>query len=364
MSRIKELQEKLKIWREAYYNLDPIVPDDVYDAAKDELASLDPKNTEVTAVGASAPNGSIWEKVRHEIPMGSLAKVNSWEEFVEWTKPVESQEFFFTHKLDGSSMELVYVNGELKRCVTRGDGIIGEDVTANVSKVPNIPKTLQGFSATIRGEIIMEKAVFKEKYSEEYANPRNTAAAKVREKKNSGADCENLKFYAYWMDSNDKPTTYRNMMHSLRRLGFNVPEFEVGDVQAMRAEFEKTKENRLSIPYEIDGVVVSVNDLVKLDEMGSQNMRPLGQIAWKFDAAKRETRIRSVKWQVGPSGRITPVAVVDPVNIGGVVITNISLHNMWLFRDLNLHEGDRVLVSRRNDVIPYIERNLEMEEAA
>lgn len=362
MSREDELRAKLKAWREAYYNLDPQVPDDVYDAAKDELASIKPDDEEVVAVGAAVPMHSVWEKVTHGIPMGSLSKANTREEFEKWAESTGEKEFFFTHKMDGSSMELVYIDGVLMRCVTRGDGIVGEDVTANVSRIPNIPQKLKSSVAMIvRGEIVMEKATFKEKYSEEYANPRNTAAAKVREKKGGGADCENLRFYAYEMHHDLRPGTYLEMMHELRELRFTVPEYSSGGTLTMAALFEKTKEERESLPYEIDGVVVSVNDMQALDNLGSLNMRPRGQIAWKFDAAKRETYIRSVKWQVGPSGRITPVAVVDPVNIGGVVVTNISLHNLLLFRDLKLREGNRVLVSRRNDVIPYIERNLDIE---
>lgn len=360
MSRIEELREKLSAWREAYYNLSPLVSDQEFDAARDELARLSPNDQEVIAIGASVPTHSVWEKVRHEIPMGSLNKANSRDEFQQWVDTTGVEEFFFTHKMDGSSMELVYQDGVLIRCVTRGDGIVGEDVTFNVAQVPNIPQKIGNSAPTIvRGEIVMEKAIFQEKYAEVYANPRNTAAAKVREKKNGGADCKNLKFYAYWIHSEVEHTTYSDMMSNLLELGFTIPGYSVGNVGTTFNQYEIVKANRDSVPYEIDGVVISVNDLRVLEELGDQHMRPNGQIAWKFDAAQMETRIRNVKWQVGPSGRITPVAVVDPVNIGGVVITNISLHNILLFENLRLCEGNRVLVSRRNDVIPYIEQNLD-----
>lgn len=369
MNRVEELQTKLKAWRESYYNLSPTATDMEYDAARDELARLSPENHEVTAVGAAPPQHSVWEKVRHEIPMGSLDKANSSGEFDEWVaKASGSSTWFITHKIDGSSMELVYRGGKLVRCVTRGDGVIGEDVTANVSKIPSVPKTLPvPADVTVRGEVVMTKAVFAEKYSQEYANPRNTAAGKVREKKGGGAACRDLEFLAYWMhpeDQTDRHSTMFFMMKWLDQHGFKTPPCEAStELSAIRQRYSQAATERDQIPYEIDGMVVSVNNLYLLEEMGYASGRPRGQIAWKFDSATCETRVVDVRWQVGNSGRVTPVAVLEPVNIGGVVITNVSLHNLTLFQELKLSRGCRVLVSRRNDVIPYIERNLDLEPA-
>lgn len=367
MNRKDELRGKLREWRDSYYNLDPMVPDAVYDAAKDELARMDPEDEEVVAVGAPPPQFSVWEKVRHEIPMGSLGKVNSEAEFREWAGKLTNDAMHASPKIDGSSMELVYVDGKLIRCVTRGDGTIGEDVTANVSRIPDVPKKLpEPKTVTIRGEVVMTKAVFAAKYAEEYANPRNTAAGKVRDKKGGGAACSDLTFIAYWMTREDGyPRSMFAMFFDLKGLGFSVPPCGLGRTDQMSIYFfEEMKKRREELPYEMDGVVVSVNDLDQLEGMGDVNMRPRGQVAWKFEALSAETRVSDVKWQVGPTGRVTPVAVVEPVNIGGVVITSISLHNVKLFEDLRLSRGCRVLVSRRNDVIPYIERNLDLAEAA
>lgn len=361
-SRAEELRRRVKEAREAYFNLDPIMSDQEYDSLVGELKVLNPDDAEVTAIGAPAPALSVWEKVRHEIPMGSLGKVNSHDEFQDWVRGTGTGEFFITHKIDGSSMEIVYENGLLTRCVTRGDGVVGEDVTVNVSQVPTVPKRVpvKG-KLTVRGEVVMFRSVFQEKYASEYANPRNTAAAKVREKKHGGVHCKDLVFLAYWAsDHPEKPRTFYDMIGWLRRSGFSVPaHYEPGDVEKMREVFGLESLGRGSLPYEIDGMVVSVNDLKKLADMGDHNMRPRGQIAWKFDAEMRETRVRDVVWQVGPTGRICPVAKVDPVNIGGVSITSVSLHNLSMFRELGLWHGCRVLVSRRNDVIPYIEQNLD-----
>ena len=365
-NRINELRSSLKKWRDAYYNLDPKVSDQEYDSARDELAGLSPDDTEIIAIGATPSQHSVWEKVRHEIPMGSLGKANSEKEIDDWIEKTGAKEWFITHKIDGSSMELVYKSGKLIRCVTRGDGIIGEDVTVNVSKIPSVPKSLpMPIDMIVRGEIVMLKSVFTQKYSEEYANPRNTAAGKVREKKGGGEACKDLEFLAYWIHFEKQADKQNGMFASilwLKENGFKTPTCTVSrNLDTIKSVYTDQSTKRDDIDYEIDGMVVSVEDLDLIEELGSINGRPRGQIAWKFDPAMRETRIVDVKWQVGNSGRITPVAVVEPVDVGGVTITNISLHTLSLFRDLALNKGNRVLVSRRNDVIPFLEKNLDID---
>jgi DNA ligase (NAD+) len=364
--RIQELVIAIKSAREAYYNLDPQISDQEFDALVDELKLLAPDHTEVKSVGAEPPQISVWEKVKHEIPMGSLNKANSEKEFEEWVKTtgVDSleRELHFTHKLDGSSMELIYQDGKLIKCITRGDGTIGEDVTYNIFQVPNIPKQIPVENAIVRGEIIMFKDMFKEKYAEHHANPRNTAAGKVRDKKGGGSDCANLKFLAYKLDTKYMWPTMELMFVKLQEMGFEIPPNTIDKLDTIKWLFNETSKKRDEIPYEIDGVVISVNDLLKQDSLGSLNMRPKGQIAWKFDPAMGVTTMLDVKWQVGNSGRVTPVASVAPVNVGGVTITSVSLHNISMFNDLKLFKGCRVLVARRNDVIPYIERNLDIDE--
>lgn len=370
---LTERKARLKRWQDAYFNLDPEVTDQEYDAERDAIAALEPDAPEVLAVGAPPPKHSVWEKVEHEIKMGSLRKANSLEEFWEWAKKVleaGASSLFMTYKLDGSSMELVYVKGKLTRCVTRGDGTIGEDVTGNISQVPNVPGDSKwNVDFTVRGEIIMEKAVFTEHFGKEYANPRNTAAALVRKKKGGGAECKHLKFLAHgavFNNSADQPETMHALMLRLKSMGFECPPgIASSQTEAIVSRYKETKDkDRDTLPYEIDGMVVTVNNLRVLDEMGEVAGRPLGQLAWKFDAVMAETRMVDVKWQVGLSGRVTPVAVVEPVNIGGVTVTNVSLHNLTMFRELKLFAGCRVLISRRNDVIPYIEKNLDLPEAA
>jgi DNA ligase (NAD+) len=359
---ISDLQTRLRAARESYYNLSPIIDDALYDGLKARLEELDPQNKEVVIVGAEAPKFSVWEKVEHEIPMGSLNKVNAESEFREWAAKTGSEQFTITHKLDGSSLELVYINGKLARGITRGDGKVGEDITSNVMKIPSIPKQMSTSvpdKVIVRGEVVMLKSVFERIYASEYANPRNTAAGKLRDKKGGGKDCANLEFYGFdLIFGQEKIATERSKMLALEKLGFYVPWSESGSIDRIVELFSWLADRRGLIDYEIDGSVISVDNTDLVEELGSLNMRPRGRMAWKFAAETSVATMRDVKWQVGPTGRVTPVAVLDPVKIGGVTITSISLHNLKMFRELQLAEDHQVLVSRRNDVIPYIERNL------
>lgn len=359
---ITELRRVLREARETYYNLNPIITDQVYDAKKERLKQLIPDDPEVVAVGAEPSKISVWEKVEHRIPMGSLDKVNDENGFREWVADAAADRFTFTHKIDGSSMELVYEQGKLVRCVTRGDGKIGEDVTANVSKIPDIPKEIPITyeDIIVRGEVVMLREVFKQKYAEKYANPRNTAAGKVRDKKGGGIDCENLSFLAFTLVAPTAPDREELRFRILEKMGFKVPEFGSGGIEEVITWHSGIASTREMIPYEIDGTVTRVDDIKLQDGLGELNMRPRGQIAWKFDPATGITKVVDVKWQVGPTGRITPVMEVEPVKIGGVTITSVSLHNLSLFRELRLWKGCKVLISRRNDVIPYCEENLSM----
>lgn len=356
----EKLRQELKTARDAYFNLDPVMSDQAYDAKKQRLAEIDPQNEEVTAVGAASPKYSVWEKVAHEIPMGSLSKVNEEDEMVQWAEGSDADTFLITHKIDGSSLEVVYEDGKLVRCVTRGDGKIGEDVTVNAVQIPNLPRKISPPGRVIvRGEVVMTKPVFQALYSEKYANPRNTAAGKIRDKKGGGKDCKHLRFLAFTVVSDSAPLTEGMRFSTLRDLGFRVPNWVIGSLENVIAWHRGTDDGRDDIPYEIDGTVVRVNDIPTQEALGDLNMRPRGQMAWKFDPAMGVTKVLGVRWQNGPTGRITPVAILEPVNVGGVTIANVSLHNLSMFRDLGLWEGCEVLISRRNDVIPYIESRLD-----
>ena len=337
--------------------------DQLYDAAKTELAYLNPESPEVKVVGAAPAKISVWEKAEHVIPMGSLNKVNSKAEFLDWARGTGAERFLITYKVDGSSMELIYSDGKLIRAVTRGDGSIGEDVTSNIIQIPDVPKTIPSpGEVVVRGEVVMFKETFERTYSKTYANPRNTANGKVREKKNDGVECRNLNFVAYTIYLDGKtPTTEREQFETLKELGFEIPYASCGCQYDLTVAFASITDKRDLIPYEIDGMVIRVDDIAAQDLLGSKDMKPNGQIAWKFDAAMSTSKVVDIKWQVSQSGRITPVASIEPTNIEGVTITSVSLHNISLFKKLRLFKGCDILISRRNGVIPYLEKNLSLD---
>ncbi len=359
---LDKIIQKVKEAREDYYNLNPKISDEEYDLLVEIIKKEKPDEKEVLKVGAEVPKNSVWNKIKHDMVMGSLNKVVTFEELNEWRDKYHIKEMFMTHKIDGSSLEIVYEDGVLKSGITRGDGVVGEDITENIVNIPNIPKTIKVMGkVNIRGEVVMTKKVFKDHYSDEYANPRNTANGKVREKKNGGKDCLNLRFIAYNMliDGMFYEGTMSGLILNLKGLGFEIPHFFI--IANNTEDLKKKYDNYLKgedIEYEIDGLVVSCEDLKLLNELGDENMRPLGQIAWKFPSTMKSSKITGIQWQIGPSGRITPVAKIEPVEIEGVKITSVSLHNMNIFNELNLHLNDEVLISRRNQVIPYVEKNL------
>lgn len=361
IENVEQLAERLKKAREAYYNLDPIMSDSEYDSLLEELKKLDPTNKEVVLVGASQLSSSPFTKVKHEIPMGSLNKVNSIEEFKTWALQIKSEELFISHKIDGLSLGLTYVDGKLTQGLSRGDGIFGEDITHNIIGIKSIPKSINKPGICyVRGEVLITKEIFKKCYSNEYANPRNTASAKLREKQCK--DSENLDFRSYYLNSNTKHNKLSDQISELQQLGFKTPILsEITSLDNIEKIYELIGQNRDQIEYDIDGLVISTNSLEELENLGVQNQRPIGAIALKFQSSSKVTRACDIKWQVGPTGRIIPVMIVEPVEIGGVTITRVSLHNLSMFKSLKLFKGCRVLISRVNDVIPYCEKNLDDE---
>jgi DNA ligase (NAD+) len=354
----EELVKRISEAREAYYNLNPIMEDHEYDLLLDSLKKIDPDNAQVSLVGA-VPNNVAFQKVIHEIPMGSLDKVNSIEEMNQWIDRIGCEEYFVSHKIDGLSLSVVYEEGKLIRAVTRGDGSIGDDVTHNVQDVKSIPKNINTKRKTVvRGEVYIKKDIFKKHFQDKYANARNTASAKIREKNTKEGHF--LDFLAYYINYEEISSMY--MLYSrLGELGFETPMLaKIINQSGMEESFRSEESTRECLPYDIDGLVISVNSLSTLYGLGSVNNRPTGQIAWKFEALVGISKIKDVVWQTGNTGRIVPIAIIEPVEIGGVTISRVSLHNLDMFNELKLSPGDRVMISRKNDVIPYLEKNLDL----
>ena len=352
-SRIKELETKILQARKDYYNHQPTVPDKVFDAWVDELRTLEPNNKAVTAIGAPVIQ-SEWKKAKHQIPMGSLDKVNTPEELSDWAKD-KSGKLCVVEKLDGLSIECIYEHGKLVQAITRGDGDIGEDITVNVARMGGVNTDLKiDFNGSLRGEIIMKKSIH-QKYFSDKANPRNAASGVS--KRLDGVDVDKLDILFYQVLGDADFDTEQAQFVWIANHGFTTPNWWViktaDKVNEFWREYQDTKRDKLD--YDIDGLVVRVDDLVKQLALGDKDLRPKGAIAFKFDNEARESIIRDIIWQVGNSGRMTPVAIVDPVALVGATITRASIYNMSYIRELGISIGASVLVVRANDVIPRVE---------
>lgn len=361
-NRIDELAELMLRGKYTYYNIPlpghmkPLVlTDKVYDAYESELRALDPNHPVLKMVGAPTTAPSEWKKAKHQIPMGSLNKVNLPEELTEWAKDKACKSWFVVQKLDGISIEVVYENGKVVQGITRGDGDVGEDITVNVVKMQGVnPDLKEDFNGSLRGEIIMTKDVWQTHFAEK-ANPRNAASGVSKRLDGVGVDKLTILFYQVLGDLDFK--TESDQFAWLRDRKIGVPHYwafkTVDEINKHWRDYQDTKRDKLN--YDIDGLVIRINDMAAQQSLGDKDLRPLGAMAFKFDNETRESIIREIIWQVGNSGRLTPVATVDPVVLVGATVTRASLYNLAYIEELGLDIGAKVLVARANDVIPRIE---------
>jgi DNA ligase (NAD+) len=364
--RADELEALLPRYEASYEAGQPEVPDEVYDALRDELRQLRPDSKVLGAVGASVV--TEWSKATHGFTMGSLDKVNLPEELLRWVEstgcPVlDATGFpwlFWTEKLDGISIHLRYENGKFVQAITRGDGTTGEDITPNVRKMKGVVHEVPGFTGSIRGEIILLKSDLA-KHFPDYANTRNTASG--ISKRYDGKGCEHLTVMTYFVlvdglleASVHDFTTELDQLLWLHDRGFKIPSCEtVSSVAAVNRVWAQYQESiRDGLDYDIDGLVVRVNRLDIQYGLGEKDSRPQGAVAFKFAPITRESTVRKLEWQVGASGRITPVAIYDPVKVLGATLTNANVYNLTNIRKLGINVGARVLVARGNDVIPQV----------
>jgi DNA ligase (NAD+) len=367
-ARIVELERLIQQARSDYFNKTPTVSDGVFDAWVAELRELKPESVAITAIGAPIEAVTEWKKVSHGFVMGSLDKVNTPVEMGLWLAGVGVKEpVLTTQKLDGISIHLRYEEGRLVQAITRGDGETGEDITSNVVRMKGIPKkTLHidglgivcAFTGSIRGEIVLKKSDHKAHFPA-YANPRNAASG--ISKRYDGTGSEHLTVMVYKIvEGNVRPTTEYESFGMLRHWGFLTPEWNVHvpgqEGSRTPQEYWKAYQEgaREKLDYEIDGLVILVNNLAHQAELGEKDGRPKGAVAFKFAAEGKLTTITKIEWQVGGQGRITPVAIFNPVNVMGATITNASVYNLKYIADLGIGVGAEVMVVRANDVIPRI----------
>ena len=366
-ARIDELGKLLERYKDAYYNSAPLVTDAAYDALEDELRGLAPSHPILQSIGAPVDgNLTEWKKARHAIPMGSLNKAVTEAELRTWAARCDqlatetkltpiSGDLLVTEKLDGLSLAVNYENGKLVEAITRGDGHTGELITPNAKRMKGVPAQLpEPLTVSIRGEIILKLSDMKKGWPDYDSPPRNKAAG--TSKRFDGQGCEYLTVMFYDLEGGPELKTEREKYERLQALGLIVPAFEVTDLEGSIAIHQAyAKKRRAALDYEIDGLVVRANDLRTQGLLGELGDRPRAAVAFKFASMAKLSKVITVTWETGPSGRVTPLATIEPVNLVGAVVQHVSLHNASNVERLAVGPGDEVLVSRRNDVIPYLE---------
>ncbi len=360
--RISELETLITKYQASYYNGEAEISDAEFDALWDELKALDPGNAILQRVGADSGN---FEKVRHVMPMGSQEKAADPEQFMAWAQKHKYDEYLVEYKLDGASLELQYENGYLMRAVTRGDGTIGDDITANAKKMSGVPAAIYKdgqiipFTGGIRGEVIMTHQVHQRHFSDK-ANCRNAANGLMKRKDGQGS--EYLKLIVYDALSTNGVSYFSTEQEKIRWLmdmGFNVVKLVIcRDADRVIAYRAKVMEERASLEYDIDGLVVKES---RIDFEDASRARPDRQIAFKFSLEEAVTVLRSVEWSQN-GATYTPVAIFDEVALNGTRVQRASLANPDTMRKLGVKLGSHVVVVKRGEIIPKIEGVVEEKD--
>jgi len=401
-SRILYLTSEIRRHQDLYYReAKPEISDREYDALFDELLSLEKKypqfalpDSPTKRVGSDLDNE--FPEVPHPSPMLSLDKVYTEEELEKWIEKTGREaggdvSFVVEEKVDGSTIVLHYEDGLLVRAVTRGDGYVGNDITENVRTIRDIPLRLpRPVSSVFRGEIYINKSDFEKLNAEMdniYANPRNFAAGNLRRKKSSEVATIPLHSFVY-EGLGDNPDFFEHIrvLHEISELGFKVGKdvgffssntskvsrysdvfrahegWVNGDFRDMMEFIGRKKREQEKLPYEVDGLVVKVNDYRLREKLGHTAHHPRWAMAFKFEAPQAVSEILGIDVQVGRTGRVTPVARIKPVWISGSTVSNVTLHNQDYITALDVAIGDKVAVSKRGDVIPAVEEVLEKNE--
>lgn len=375
--RIEKLKEIINYHRYLYHVLDrQEISDEALDSLKKELFTLENRYPEL--ITPDSPTQRVggtplkeFKKIRRAWPMLSLNDVFSKDDLIDWVKRIEKllpeskKEFFCEYKIDGLAFEAVYEKGIFVSGSTRGDGIVGEDVTENLKTVSSLPLRIKSNEdrVIIRGEVFITKNDFEKinyKRKKEglvpFANPRNVAAGSIRQLDPKIAASRNLNSFAYDLVTELGTKTHSQKHDLLKSIGFKVNPYDkvCQSVDEIFSFYEDCKKRRQKLPYEIDGIVVTINDNKVFKELGSVGKAPRGAIAFKFELKQAVTIVEEIETQVGRTGILTPVAKLKPVDLGGVTISRATLHNYNEIEEMMLRIGDTVIVGRAGDVIPDI----------
>jgi DNA ligase (NAD+) len=390
--RINSLRIELKEHNYRYYTLDaPLIPDAEYDRLLRQLETLEtelgepvPQDSPTQTIGA-IPSHTFTHR-KHGEPLLSLANAFDEEEVEAFTRRIgeglggERLSFIIEPKIDGLAVNLRYEQGVLTIAATRGDGTSGEDVTDNIRTIADIPWHLKATERLlpdvleVRGEVYLSKAAFAELNERQdaegaspFANPRNAAAGSLRQLDAKVTKQRGLHFFAYGvgLGGQELAANQSGLLDRLKNFGFAVQETAMaGDVGALLKRYQLLLEQRSSMPYEIDGAVYKLNDFALQNRLGAVARSPRWAIAHKFPAEEVMTSVHDIIWQVGRTGVITPVADMQPVTVGGVVVSRATLHNIDELKRKQVYAGARVIVRRAGDVIPEVVKAVDVDDQA
>ncbi|HHU5038039.1 TPA: NAD-dependent DNA ligase LigA [Streptococcus agalactiae] len=373
-NRMNELVSLLNQYAKEYYTQDnPTVSDSQYDQLYRELVELEEQhpenilpNSPTHRVGGLVLEG--FEKYQHEYPLYSLQDAFSKEELIAFDKRVKAEfptaSYMAELKIDGLSVSLTYVNGILQVGATRGDGNIGENITENLKRVHDIPLHLdQSLDITVRGECYLPKESFEainiEKRAngeQEFANPRNAAAGTLRQLNTGIVAKRKLATFLYQEASPTQKETQDDVLKELESYGFSVNHHRLisSSMEKIWDFIQTIEKDRISLPYDIDGIVIKVNSLAMQEELGFTVKAPRWAIAYKFPAEEKEAEILSVDWTVGRTGVVTPTANLTPVQLAGTTVSRATLHNVDYIAEKDIRIGDTVVVYKAGDIIPAV----------
>ncbi|MDQ2683188.1 MAG: NAD-dependent DNA ligase LigA, partial [Chloroflexota bacterium] len=382
---VARLRSLLEQWNYEYYVLDkPSVPDAEYDEVLNQLRELETLHPEIVTpdsptqrVGA-AP-ASAFGKIVHPVPMLTLSNVFSLEELEDWDTRLRRlvgnvSEYVVEAKIDGLAVAITYENGSLSYGATRGDGTVGEDITSNLKTIPTIPLRLRTDTPParieIRGEVYMRKKDFNALNERimaaggsPFMNPRNSAAGSLRQLDPNMTAQRPLRFFAYgvgYVTGGPRLRTHSETLELLSSYGFEVsPDYViVNDLDGIWAASQDWHARRDGLNFEIDGAVTKVNSIAMQEDAGSVGREPRWATAFKFPAIQRSTKLLGIQINVGRTGTLNPLAILEPVNIGGVIVKRATLHNEDEIQRKDLMIGDTVVVQRAGDVIPQIVKSI------
>ena len=376
LEEITHLRGEIEKNNRLYYDLDaPVISDYEYDMMMRRLKELEAAHPEyVTAdsptqrVGGTVLNS--FAAVTHEVPLESLNDVFSHEELYDFGRRMEDMiegdyAYSVEPKIDGLSMSLVYENGVFIQGATRGNGLVGEDVTENLKTVRNLPMKLKNAPAhlVVRGEVYMSKEVFHELNAIReingeplFANPRNAAAGSMRQQDPKIAASRKLDIIVFNVQaSSESYESHEESLRAIQEMGFPTVPYQIYDsIEDCVSAIEALGENRESLAYDMDGAVIKINDFAQRESLGSTAKAPRWAVAYKYPPEKKETKVVDIVVQVGRTGVLTPKAVVEPVRLAGTTVTNATLHNQDFVDKLDIRIGDTVVVQKAGEIIPEV----------